>query len=68
MATLADVTHRVATALVRDHHIPDDLPAEAVAAFDTDGLVAVVNLIGQYLNTCALLSCFQVPAETAATN
>jgi 4-carboxymuconolactone decarboxylase len=60
----ADVAHRVTTALVRDHHISDDLYAEAVAAFDTDGLVALVNLIGQYLNTCALLSCFQVPAPT----
>ncbi|WP_328334913.1 MULTISPECIES: carboxymuconolactone decarboxylase family protein [unclassified Streptomyces] len=60
----ADVAHRVAIALVRDHHMPDGLYAEAVAAFDTDGLVALVNLIGQYLNTCALLSCFQVPSPT----
>ncbi|MFD7014860.1 carboxymuconolactone decarboxylase family protein [Streptomyces sp. NPDC059928] len=60
----ADVARRVATALVRDHHVPDDLYAEAVATFDTDGLVALVNLIGQYLNTCALLTCFQVPAPT----
>jgi 4-carboxymuconolactone decarboxylase len=58
----ATVAHRLAVALVRDHHVPDDLYAEAVAAFGTDGLVALVNLVGQYLNTCALLTCFQVPA------
>lgn len=30
--------------------------------YGTDGLVALANLIGQYLNTGALLACFQVPA------
>jgi 4-carboxymuconolactone decarboxylase len=60
----AEVAHRMAIALVRDHQVSDDLYAEAVAEFGTDGLVALVNLIGQYLNTCALLACFQVPAPT----
>jgi 4-carboxymuconolactone decarboxylase len=58
----ADVAHRLATALVRDHQVSEDLYADAVAAFGTNGLVALVNLIGQYLNTSALLACFQVPA------
>ncbi|GGL60759.1 hypothetical protein GCM10010129_00320 [Streptomyces fumigatiscleroticus] len=60
----ADVAHRVATALVRDHQVPDALYAEVIASFGTDRLVALVNLVGQYLNTCALLACFQVPAPT----
>jgi 4-carboxymuconolactone decarboxylase len=64
LRTEADVAHRLATALVRDHQVPEDLYADAVAAFGTDGLVALVNLIGQYLNTSALLACFQVPAPT----
>ncbi|GAB3437948.1 hypothetical protein GCM10027570_00640 [Streptomonospora sediminis] len=58
----ADVAHRLATALVRDHRVPPALYADAVAAFGADGLVALVNLIGQYLNTSALLTCFQIPA------
>ncbi|MCO5969590.1 carboxymuconolactone decarboxylase family protein [Actinoallomurus soli] len=58
----AGTAHRVAVALVRDHQVPDELYAEAVAVFGAEGLVALVNLIGQYLNTCALLACFQVPA------
>lgn len=62
----ADVAHRVATALLRDHQVSDELYAEAAAALRTDGLVALVNLIGQYLNTCALLACFQVPAPSTA--
>ncbi|RZQ64592.1 carboxymuconolactone decarboxylase family protein [Amycolatopsis suaedae] len=61
----ADVAHRVAVALVRDHDVPDDLYQEAAAAFGTETLVALVNLIGQYLNTSALLTCFQVPAPAA---
>lgn len=63
----ADVAHRLAAALVRDHQVPEDLYADAVAAFGTDGLVALVNLVGQYLNTSALLACFQVPAPTQPT-
>jgi 4-carboxymuconolactone decarboxylase len=58
----ACLAHRITAALVRDHQAPDDLYRQAVTVFGTDGLVALVNLIGQYLNTCALLACFQVPA------
>ncbi len=60
----ADVAHRLAVVLVRDHDVPDDLYDEAVTAFGIETLVALVNLIGQYLNTSALLACFQVPAPS----
>lgn len=62
LSTEADVAWRLTLALVRDHRVPDDLYAEAVTVFGTETLVALVNLIGQYLNTSALLTCFQVPA------
>ncbi|MFG2792811.1 carboxymuconolactone decarboxylase family protein [Streptomyces sp. NPDC048419] len=58
----ADIAHRLAVALVRDHHVPDDLYDEAAAAFGTNTLIALVSLVGQYLSTSALLACFQVPA------
>ncbi|MET8100396.1 carboxymuconolactone decarboxylase family protein [Streptomyces sp. NPDC005236] len=60
----ADLAYRLAVALVRDHRVPDGLYAEAVAAFGTNTLIALVNLVGQYLNTSALLACFQVPAPS----
>lgn len=60
----AALAHRLTTALVREHRVPDDLYAEAVAAFGTDTLIALVGLVGQYLTTSALLACFQVPAPT----
>jgi 4-carboxymuconolactone decarboxylase len=60
----ADVAHRLTVALVRDHDVPDDLYDEAVTAFGIETLVALVNLIGQYLNTSALLACFQVPTPS----
>lgn len=65
----AEIAHRVTAALVRDHRVPDDLYAEAAAAFGTKRLVALVNLVGQYLNTSALLALFEVPVpvvESAA--
>lgn len=61
----ADLAHRLATALVRDHRVQDDLYDEAAAAFGTNTLIALVNLVGQYLNTSALLACFQVPAPSS---
>lgn len=57
----ADIAHRVTAALVRDHRVPGDLYDEAVAVFGTESLVALVNLVGQYLNTSALLALFEVP-------
>ncbi|MGW2858889.1 carboxymuconolactone decarboxylase family protein [Streptomyces sp. NPDC001205] len=58
----AEVAHRLATALVRDHRVEHDLYDEAVAAFGTNTVIALVALVGQYLSTSALLACFQVPA------
>lgn len=60
----AEVAHRLAIALVREHHVPDGLYDEAATAFGTQALIALINLIGQYLNTSALLACFQVPAPS----
>lgn len=60
----AGLAHRLATALVRDHRVADDLYEEAAAAFGTDTLIALVSLVGQYLSTSALLTCFQVPAPS----
>lgn len=54
--------HRLALGLVRDHLVPDDVYADAVAAFGEEGLVALLALIGQYQATAAVLTCFQVPA------
>ncbi|MFS8198797.1 carboxymuconolactone decarboxylase family protein [Streptomyces sp. CWNU-52B] len=64
MRAEAHVAHRLAVALVGDHHVPQGLYDEAVTVFGTDLLVALVNLIGQYLNTSALLACFRVPAPS----
>ncbi|MEW2291181.1 carboxymuconolactone decarboxylase family protein [Streptomyces sp. NPDC006743] len=58
----ADLAHRLAAALVRDHRVPDGLYDEAAATFGTNTLIALVGLVGQYLSTSALLACFQVPA------
>ncbi|GAA2690639.1 carboxymuconolactone decarboxylase family protein [Streptomyces lunalinharesii] len=60
----ADLAHRLAAALVRDHRVPDGLYDEAAAAFGTNTLIALVSLVGQYLSTSALLACFQVPAPS----
>ncbi|WP_406430887.1 carboxymuconolactone decarboxylase family protein [Streptomyces sp. NBC_00631] len=65
LRTDTDLAHRLAAALVRDHHVADDLYDEAVAAFGTDTLIALVNLVGHYLSTSALLACFQVPAPSS---
>lgn len=61
----ADLAHRLATALVREHRVRDELYDEAVAAFGTNTLIALVSLVGQYLSTSALLACFQVPAPSS---
>lgn len=60
----ADVARRLTLALVRDRNVPADLYDETVSVFGIEMLVALVNLIGQYLNTSALLACFQVPAPS----
>jgi 4-carboxymuconolactone decarboxylase len=61
----ASLAHRLALALARDHAVSDDLYAEAHDTFGTETLIALVNLIGRYMNTAAVLACFAVPAPTA---
>jgi 4-carboxymuconolactone decarboxylase len=61
----ASLAHRLALALARDHAVSDDLYAEAHETFGTEPLIALVNLIGRYMNTAALLACFGVPAPPA---
>jgi 4-carboxymuconolactone decarboxylase len=58
----ADSAHRLALALALDHAVGDDLYAEAHEAFGPERLIALVNLIGRYMNTAAVLACFAVPA------
>jgi hypothetical protein len=36
-------------------------------AFATEPLIALVNLIGRYMNTAAMLACFGVPAPARLT-
>ena len=61
----AGLAHRLALALAVDHAVSDDLYAEAHDAFGTERLIALVNLIGRYMNTAAMLACFRVPAPPA---
>jgi 4-carboxymuconolactone decarboxylase len=61
----ADIAHRLTLALAVDHAVSDDLYAEADEAFGTDRLIALVNLIGRYMNTAAVLTCFRIPAPPA---
>ena len=56
------LAHRLALALVRDHDVPDPLYAEVVETFGEHRTVVLLALIGQYLATSALLTCFRVSA------
>ena len=58
----ADVAHRLALALAIDHAVDDALYAEAQAAFSTEQLIALVTLVGRYMNTAAILAAFRVPS------
>jgi 4-carboxymuconolactone decarboxylase len=62
LSPAADVAHRLTLALAVDHAVGDDLYAEALDSFGTEPLIALVNLIGRYMNTAAVLACFRVPA------
>jgi hypothetical protein len=61
----AEIAHRLTLALAVDHTVGDDLYAEAHAAFGTEPLIALVNLIGRYMSTAAVLACFAVPVPPA---
>lgn len=58
----AEIAHRLSLALAVDHAVSDELYAEAHQAFGPERLIALVNLIGRYMNTAAVLACFRVPA------
>ena len=62
LSEAAETAHRFTRALVVDHDVSDELYAEAVGTFGQAGLFALVNVIGRYLNTSAILACFRVPA------
>lgn len=61
----AAIAHRLTLALAVDHTVSDELYAEAHQAFGAERLIALVNLIGRYMNTAAVLACFRVPAPPA---
>ena len=61
LSPAADVAHRLALALAVDHAVDDALYAEAQAAFSTEQLIALVTLVGRYMNTAAILAAFRVP-------
>jgi 4-carboxymuconolactone decarboxylase len=61
----ADIAYRLALALALDHAVSNDLYAAAHEAFGPERLIALVNLIGRYMNTAAMLACFAVPAPPA---
>ncbi len=61
----ARLAHDVALALVRDHDVPDDLYGDFLSVFGETGAVVLLTLIGQYLATCAVTTCFRVPAPGA---
>jgi 4-carboxymuconolactone decarboxylase len=55
----------VALALVRDHDVPDDLYSDFLSDFGETQAVVLLALIGQYLTTCVVTTCFRVPAPDA---
>jgi 4-carboxymuconolactone decarboxylase len=65
LSAAAGLAHRLTLALAIDHAVGDDLYAQAHAAFGTEPLIALVNLIGRYMTTAALLATFKVPAPPA---
>ena len=65
LSPAADVAHRLALALAVDHAVDDGLYADAQDVFSTEQLIAMVNLIGRYMNPAAVLACFRVPAPPA---
>ncbi|OZC74693.1 hypothetical protein CH274_22050 [Rhodococcus sp. 06-418-5] len=61
------LAHQLALALVHDHDVPDELYAELVGFFGEQRLVELVELVGQYLTTSAITTCFRVPAPNDHT-
>lgn len=61
----ARLAHDVALSLVRDHDVPDDLYGDFVSEYGETRAVVLIALIGQYLATCAVTTCFRVPMPGA---
>lgn len=61
----AGLAHKVALALVRDHDVPDDLYSDLLSEYGETRAVVLIALIGQYLATCAVTTCFRVPMPGA---
>lgn len=61
----ARLAHDVALALVRDHDVPDDLYSDLLSEYGETRAVVLIALIGQYLATCAVTTCFRVPMPGA---
>lgn len=61
----ARLAHDVALALVRDHDVPDDLYSDLLSEYGETRAVVLIALIGQYLATCAVTTCFRVPVPGA---
>lgn len=62
---VAQLAHDVAFAIVRDHDVPDDLYRDFLSVYGEARAVALLALIGQYLATCTVTTCFRVPAPTS---
>jgi 4-carboxymuconolactone decarboxylase len=62
---IARSAHDVALALVRDHDVPDDLYGDFLSVFGETQAVVLIAVISQYLATCAVTTCFRVPAPGA---
>lgn len=56
------LAHRLTSALVRDHHVPNETYDRALQLWGEHGLAVLSALVGQYLATATVLTCFQVPA------
>ena len=60
----AQAAQRLTRSLVENRRVDDDLYAYAAEELGEEGLAALVVLIGQYLTTAAILTCFDVPAPS----
>lgn len=60
----AQAAQRLTRCLVENRRVDDALYAYAAEQLGEEKLVALVVLIGQYLTTAAILTCFDVPAPS----
>jgi 4-carboxymuconolactone decarboxylase len=67
LAPGASIAYDLTKALAQQHRVDDELYARALQHFGEGCLLALVNLIGRYINTAAILACFAVPVPAPAT-